>query len=748
VNSPEAAAVAQVTAALRSPQVAGVVLAGPDGVGKSLLARTAAETVGTQVQPVRGTAPERVVPFGAFRGLIRLTETGRPAEVLGAARRSLVSGSSNLLLIVDDAQYLDRLSASLVYQLALSGSARLIVTVDPDAPLLEVVTALWSDGLLTRINVEPLDRTGTSALLESVFGAAPDAATLDEAVRRSHGNPLHLRRLVEDGAVSHDDRWRWRDEQRLPLSGVIDEYLGALPAPVRSVLDFLAVAEPLPRPDLAALAGEQATVDAEAGGAVVSTGKQLVYAAHPLYTERVRAALTPERARGLRTSVVAQLSRQPSDQVSDQLRLAALAVDSDQPGAVADIVTAAQQALRLGDLPLAERLGRAALDRSGGLAARLSLAYALAWQGRGRQAGELLAAVKPDSLSDTELMAWSLPRAANQFWMLSEPERATTFLQTTRNRVASLTGRATLDALAATFAMNAGTPLRALRVAGEVLAAPHADEVAVGWAASTAALCSARIGRFDDVDALAARAVAGEHPGLLRFTSGFARVTTLLMRGQLRAARLLAQRYTDFAELQQPGRAIGEVLVAYVAIAQGDFDIAVALLEPAADTLARTGYSWGPLSLILLAQALGQRGEQVAAAKVFSRAESKHGLKSALFAPELALARAWSRAARGDASVAIEAAREAVQAAERGGQAAIALRALQDAARLGDIRAIQRAERLALEVDCVLGRLTLAHARALAAGDATALADVAADLADAGLNAAAADAAAQAQRAQ
>jgi hypothetical protein len=200
--------------------------------------------------------------------------------------------------------------------------------------------------------------------------------------------------------------------------------------------------------------------------------------------------------------------------------------------------------------------------------------------------------------------------------------------------------------------------------------------------------------------------------------------------------------------LQQPGRAIGEVLVAYVAIAQGDFDIAVALLEPAADTLARTGYSWGPLSLMLLAQALGQRGEQVAAAKVFSRAESKHGLKSALFAPELALARAWSRAARGDASVAIEAAREAVQAAERGGQAAIALRALQDAARLGDIRAIQRAERLALEVDCVLGRLTLAHARALAAGDATALADVAADLADAGLNAAAADAAAQAQRAQ
>ncbi len=431
---------------------------------------------------------------------------------------------------------------------------------------------------------------------------------------------------------------------------------------------------------------------------------------------------------------------------TDQLRSAAPALDSDDTAA--DKLGAAQEALRRGDLALAERLARATLERSGGLAARLALAHALGWQGRGREASGVLAAVDPDSLSDQDLLAWALPRAANQFWMLDEPERATAFLQTTRRRVASLAGQATLDALAATFAMNAGTPLRALRIAEEVLAAPHADQVAVGWAASAAALSSARTGRFAGVDTHAARAISGEHPGLLRFTSGFARVTTLLMMGQLRAARLLAQRYTDLAESRQPGRAIAQVLVGYVAIAQGDFDAAVALLEPAADALSRTGYSWGPLALMLLAQALGQHGEQVAAAKAFSRAENRHGLKSALFAPELALAKAWSKAARGDATGAIDAARDGVQAAERGGQLAIALRALQDAARLGDTRAVYRAERLSLEVDCVLSRLTVTHARALAGGDATTLADVAADLDDVGLHAAAADAAAQAQRAQ
>jgi hypothetical protein len=734
------------------------VLIGPDGVGKTLLAsvaagRSAEQHPSTVVRWVTGTGSKRIVPFGAFRRLVNLpasgADIGRPAALLRTARDTLTSEYADLLLVVDDAHELDRLSATLVYQLALARSARLVVTVRSGTQPPDAVTALWSDELLTRVDVELLDRARTAAVVESALGAALEAAAADEIFERSQGNPLYLRHLVEDGGLQDaDGGWQCRDENRLPLSGLIDEYLSGLPAPVRTVLDYLAVAEPLARADLAAMAGERAVEHAETVGAIRSGGPDdETYAAHPLYTQRAYAALGPN-AQPRRTSVVAQLSKHPSDHASDQLRLAALAVDSDTPGAVGDVVAAAQQALRLGDLVLAERLGQAALDRSGGLAARLLLASALAWQGRGREAAAVLAEVDPDQLSETELMAWALPRAANQFWMLSEPERATTFLQTTRNRISAPAALATLDALAATFAMNAGTPLRALQMAGEVLASPHADEVAVGWAASAAALSSARAGRFDDVEALAARALAAEHPGLLRFTGGFGRVTALLMAGRLAEARSLAQRYTDFAELQQPGRAIGEVLVGYVAIAQGDFDAAVALLGPAADALAPTGYSWGPLSLMLLAQALGQQGEQLEAAKVFSRAESRHGLKSALFAPELALAKAWSKAARGDVTAAIDAAREAVQAAERGGQSAIALRALQDATRLGDTRAVYRAERLSFEVDCVLGRLTVAHARALAAGDAGALADVAGDLADAGLHPAAADAAAQAQRAQ
>ena len=749
VAAPQDTLLHQVTATLDDPQCSGVALTGADGVGKTLVARHAAEAFAaaapsTVVRWVVGTATERVIPFGAFRTLLAdadITETGRPPELLRAAHDCLTGDDARQLFVVDDAHHLDHLSAALVYQLALRGSARLIVTVQDGTELPDAVAALWTDELLTRIEVEPLDRAATAALLESVLGSPPDAAVIDEAFARSQGNPLVLRHLVSDGALVQ------AGDNRDSLAALIDSYLSSLPSPVRAVLDLLAAAEPLNRDDLAAIAGEDAVGQAEAAGVIAVGGDAMAYPAHPLYTGRARAALAPATARALRSSLVEQLAARPSRAVGDQLRLAALAVDSDTPGAVVDVVAAAQDALRLGELALAEQLAAAALDHSGGLPARLALAYALAWQGRGRPADAVLAAVDPEQLSPSELIAWALLRAANQFWMLSEPERATAFLQTTRSRISAPTAQATLDALAATFAMNAGTPLRALRIADEVLASPHADEVAVGWAASAAALSSARTGRFDDVEALARRATAVDHPGLLRFTSGFGRITALVMAGRLTDARALAQRYTDFAELQQPGRAIGETLVGYVAIAQGDFDAAVTLLGRAADPLARTGYSWGPLSLILLAQALGQQGDQLGAAKVLSRAESRHGLKSTLFAPELALAKAWSKAARGDTTGAIEAAREAVQTAERGGQSAIALRALQDATRLGDARAVHRAGRLAVDVNCVLGRLTLAHARALADGDATALAEVAADLADRGLHPAAADASAQAQRA-
>jgi hypothetical protein len=237
-----------------------------------------------------------------------------------------------------------------------------------------------------------------------------------------------------------------------------------------------------------------------------------------------------------------------------------------------------------------------------------------------------------------------------------------------------------------------------------------------------------------------------EHPGLLRFTVGLGQTTTLVMAGRLETAAELAKQFTDFAELQQPGRAIGEVLLANVMIANGEFGQAATLLGPASATLERTGYSWGPLSLMLLATALAQQGDIAAAAKALSKAESRHGTKSALFGPELGVARAWRLASVRDSHGAVAAARDAARMAGRGGQHGVALRVWHEAVRLGDIRAVDPLTRLCGEIDCVTGRIALAHAQALTARDGTALRTVSGDLAALGLRAAAADAAAQAEQ--
>lgn len=665
----------------------GAALLGPPGVGKTALARTAAEHLGPdfgRVVWITGTESAAAVPFAAVAQLIDVPVTGRSADVLRAAREAL---GSDLLLIVDDAHLLDKLSAALVYQLAVSGAAALVVTASAQAPA--HVAALWEDGLVNRIEMQP---------------------------------------------AGHDDG---------RLADQVATFLDELPDDALAVLRLLAVHDPLPLADVAALTGTAAVDEAQRCG-VVRVEDAAVNCVHPLFLGTVRATVGGPGLRRLRSALVERLATAPHPGVVDRLRVAALALDSDFALPAAEFADAASAALRLGDLELSERLARAAVGTVATGAASdtefsglLTLAHALGWQGRGREADAVLARVDSTDLAEDQLMAWALPRAANQFWMLSEPEHATAFLRTARRRATTPTAKFTFDALAATFALNAGAPQRALGLAQEVLAFPAVDDTAVGWAASTAALSCARLGLFDQVDAMAHRALAAGHPGLLRFTSGFGQTTARLMAGELDRAQELAGQITDFTQLLQPGRAIGEVLTADVLLVRGDLDGAITLLRKATAALAPTGYSWAPLAWMLAAQALGQRGMPVEAAKALSRAESRHGLKSMLFAPELGLARAWTCHARGDAVGAVTAARTAAKAAERSGQSAVMLRTLHDAVRLGDARAVDALARV--DLDCVFGRLTADHARASATGDATALREVCGRYRDVGMLAAAGD---------
>lgn len=745
---------------LKSNREVGAVLSGPSGIGKTVLARIAVERLSRRhknatVRWLAGTASARQIPFGAFSHLFEIAGVGDSTKLLREARASLLQRhGATLTLAIDDAHHLDNLSATLVHQLALTRSARLIVTVREGEPAPDAITALWKDRILPRIDVEPLDRSHTAELLEAILGGPLETSSLDKIFGVSQGNPLYLRHLVEGAANRGTLRevegvWQLRGEMMLTpeLSTLIGNHLQSLPPQVLSVLEYLAVEEPLTLADLSALTDRAAIEQAEDLNMIEvhERGQDLVvHSAHPLYTEGVRASLGRLATRRLRTELVAQLSLRPTENVSARLRLSALAIESDNPPPVNEVIESSYEAMRLGDLVLGERFARSALDRGGGLSARLPLAHALAWLGRGRDVDEVLAPVDPAELSEWELTSWALPKAANQFWMLNEPESAIEFLHAMRARISDRAALDAIDALVATFAMNAGDPCRAVDIAASVLASDSALDLAVAWAAATATLSSARLGRFADVPALAQRGLSAQHPGLLRFIIGLGEITTSLMTKSVADAERLARHYMHFSEMQQPGHAIGEVLLARTMMAAGELGPAVSLLRESAAALAQTGYSWGPLSLMYLAQALGQEGESAAASKVLARAQARHGLRSELYGPELALAKAWTAAATNDLDGAVASARDAARIAEDSGQLAMALHALHEAVRLGDIGAAQAIANVLEEVDCAAGRAALDHGRALADRDAAALDRAAGQLEELGMLCAAADAYAQA----
>lgn len=750
----------QLEAAVADDATLGAVVVGPAGVGKTVLAHAVAERFARRHPKassfwISATASASRVPFGAFSHLVEVAGVGDPATLLRAARSSLCGTHGNgLLVAVDDAHHLDNLSATLVHQLAVTGSARLILTARTGEPAPDAITTLWKDALLSRVDIEPFTRAQTARLVEAAVGGPLESVSANRLFTITKGNPLYLRHLVEGAAQTGALRevegvWQLRGEVALTpqLSELIRRHLQAMPATVQAVIEYLAVEEPLTLSDLANLAGRDAVEEAEAAGAVTVSerGSELVvHPAHPLYTESVRASIGHLAARRLRTLVVSQMSSRPSSHVSDKLRLAALAIDSDNPPEIPDVIGASWEAMRLGDLALGERLARGALSRDATLAARLPLAHALSWQGRGRETDDVLTPVDPESLSEWELTAWTLPKAANQFWMLRESEAAVVFLTDMRKRISEPSALNVIDSLAATFAMSAGEPQRAVKIAMTVLDAPTSEDLAVAWASSAAALSVARLGRFDEVQPLAERCLAAHHPGLVRYAAGQGQVFAALMTGELARAEALGRDYLGFAEFQQPGRAIGEVLLSQVLIAKGELNESVSMLREATAALKQTGYSWGAMGLMHLTRALGQQGDAAAASATLLRAESSHGMRSAIYTPELSLARAWTLAAARDIRGGIAAAREAARIASRTGQSAVALHALHEAVRLGDISGIDAIARIVAEIDCAVGTIALAHARGLAARDGQALDRVAEDLAEVGMKLAAADAAAQA----
>jgi DNA-binding CsgD family transcriptional regulator len=759
----------QALSALNGGDFQGVALVGDSGVGKSTLARMlakAAASAGRTVRFALGTRTGRAVPLGPFSRAVTLDVAHEPAIMLAAAHKTL-GQDDNLVVVVDDAQLLDPLSATLVNQLATSRSARLIVTIGLGDPVLDAITALIKERMLLSIHIDPFTREQVGVLASAVLGGAVEPRLIDELYDRSSGNLLVLRGLLtasrEKGAlVRTGDQWQLRGPLLADreLYDLIEFRLRALAPEELEVVEVLATAELLEWEVLREICDADAAARLERRGMIqlFADRSQTLARLHDPFIGEValeQAGVVRSRqlngilAQAVRKYLQAERQRLRSPDLRGRIRLAQFMMKSDVEPDLELVIQAAADAVAMSNIGLGEELARFAFDRGGGLRAALVLAEAVSWQGRGDEAETVLVDAEPDNADAWLVARWGCLRAANLFWVCQRIEAAQRVLADARSRVASEPGIGlVIDALELSFAYFSGDVASTLAM-GPRLCASDAPSTATAWAAAPTASALAAAGRFDDVKRIAdagLRAATVRKAGPQKFAIGVAEVSVATAAGDYPAAERICERYAAMAAGVPTAQAMVEAMVGFTHLARGQLSSASVAFAHSISELSSRGFPspWLVLVAARHAQAEGARGDHQAAAAASRIAEEAYGPQVAVFLPELQLAQAWERASAGETVTAQAHALQAAQIAQEAGMHAVEMRALHTAVRFGDRRHAARLEELAATMNTPLGEVVATHARGLARHDGSVLDAAARRFADMGSCALAADASAQA----
>lgn len=382
----------------------GVAILGPAGVGKSRLLHELAERAGQSGKTVvTAVASEstRSIPLAPFVGLLPAGPTQDRLSMLGVARSSLAAraGARGLLLTIDDAHHLDETSLAFLGTTVNAGVGTVAITARTGEQMAPDLVDLWTNGVVERIDVAPLDKDDARLLVETTLG--PVSSELEsELWRLAEGNPLILHELIEgavDGSIVRDENGIWIQIGSIAesprLSDLVGSRLKALPEDLRRAMGIVAVGSPLPL-QLAHEAIGDGLADLEDRDLVRTTGrdphKELI-PAHPLYGEILKAHIGDLRSRAAYRQLV--LAADSAGTVPDPLRPALWQRDSGETFSTELALAGAQEALVRHDPGLAEELLRPLGTDDDRIA--LMLGRALSYRQQFEEAEQVLADREP-----------------------------------------------------------------------------------------------------------------------------------------------------------------------------------------------------------------------------------------------------------------------------------------------------------------------------------------------------------------
>jgi DNA-binding CsgD family transcriptional regulator len=759
-RSEELAVIAEATRAT-GERARGIVLSGAAGVGKTRVAREVVASCGPRDARrhwIVGTTSASSVPLGAFANIA--SEFGpdplrRVREVIDA----LIGDDPDreVVLGVDDAHLLDGLSAFVVHQLVTRRLATVILTIRSGESPPDAITAVWKDGHLERLELQPLSFEETTLLIERVLDGPVQSLSARRLWQYTQGNALYLRHLVDSevsaGRIArHSGVWLWDGNPALPptLAEILEARIAQVPTAVRGVLDALAVAEPLDTDVLATVTDADALAEAESLGLVsVNSCVQPAAArlAHPMIGEIRRTDSI--RLQRLRGRIARELARKGDTDPRDLVGRAVLTIESDLVADADLLVAAASAAAQLYDARLAQRLAEHAVAAGGGVEAKITYATANIWLQRPSEAETILAELADHTTGPARSQV-AILRAVNFAGGLGHPTNAERELNEAMpddddawQRIATAP-RALID-------LVRGDARSAVYRASAVLAHPPADDLArmVSVWAMVGGL--ADLGRVDEIESAANMGYR-----LAEQSAGVSHLRFQLAAMQAYAYRLAGSLKTMDATLARIRADVFDVpfeeswhryLAGLAAMGRGALGDARRSLQESVAYLGSgdsgrvikaVGRSW-------LTAVTGMAGRATEARREFEAIEWwAQDADACVWDTDRSFAQAWMYATEDAVSQAISTVRDAAETELKLDRPAREVWLLQTATQFGDHTTAARLAQLARQVQGPRTPAAAAHAAALAAGDGDGLVEASRGYEAFGDRIAAADAAAQA----
>lgn len=530
-----------------------VVVQGPVGVGKSTLLAEAIDRCGVPDRSViwaHATDSTATIPLSPFAGLLPATPSADPLVILRSVLAAIEarSDADDVLVAIDDVQLLDDASLSLVGLLLARSRGRVAMTLRTGEGIGASVRSLTRHPRVERVEVGPLDREATAAVLREVMG--PVHVDLeDEIWEVTRGNPLLVRELVEHpaGRFEPGAAGEWVRVGPLVTPGLTDlvrERMALVGADERAALEIVAVAAPVPYAIVEAALGSDVLGRLENDGFVTVAGSgddAVVRPAHPIHGE-ILAAHTSDRRRrdayGRAAAVAAEFRA-----LIDPLRVAVWQLRSGDVHDLTLAIEGAMLALGRHDAPLAEALLAPLWAERRTPSVAVPLGRALALQGRPEEAEKVFA--EPIAADDSERTELASARAFNLAFGLGRGGDAIGHLAEVGARLPAGSLRSRLDAERGVVAGLSGDFQLAIDAAEAALDA-DASEVTRTSAHVSLTLAHAMLAHCDGFDRLVEAGIASTTA--TRDQLPFARAQMLIMHAH---ALMAAGCFDDAADLAE-----------------------------------------------------------------------------------------------------------------------------------------------------------------------------------------------------